>query len=222
MLFSRWTWRCRSRSRCGEPVVERPEGVAGAGGRREVPGQRAHAPERLAGLVVLGLQGRGPARRRPAMRPPGPRALQRFDRREEDGLLLRHVLFERRAEAAEEAGELRDDLRVGAAVDFEHPGGHAAEPRQLLAQRDVKPFDDVAAECRQGGVGKGGVGLVRPRGQLHLELREQLVGGQADRPAGVGERLLAAAAEVDSGAIEDAAGARKPGDDLADRGGQIE
>jgi hypothetical protein len=86
----------------------------------------------------------------------------------------------------------------------------------------VEALDDVPGERRQGRVGQRGVGLSGNRRELLFELGQQAIGRQALRLAGLAERPLAAATEVDAGAVEDAAGGGIAGDDLADGGGQVE
>ena len=51
-MFSRWMWRCRSRS-IGEFIVEGTEGIAGVGRGSVIGGDASHLDQGIASGIVL-------------------------------------------------------------------------------------------------------------------------------------------------------------------------
>ena len=188
-----------------EACVERAPRGAGASGSHEVPGECARPTKRPGGVLVLLLHdadGRGALEAQPLP-----------DQREEDALLLEHVLFEVVVERAQVLGQASRTLG-SLAVDSLHLRGELDQGGQLASMRGVVGALDLVHGLANRQLVPGDP----RRPSLALDLRANRRGVEPRRATGLGQRAPALAAEVETVALEHAAGAWQGGGQLGQGG----
>ncbi len=184
-----------------EPEVERAPGAAGLFRRHEVLRERAHALEVGRVVFMFGLHD--------ANRRVGISSASGAQHREENLLLLLHVLLEFFAHRRDECREAIRAARFVAVHGFDSLG-HLDEAHDLLPMPVVVLSDDEVDELGQRLVlpaARRGVAIAVTI-DLGAQLAEDLLEVQALLRAGVLQRDGAVAAEVEAIAVEDARRAR--------------